>query len=347
MNVMTAGCLHTQTKKTLGGDAFEATVRWVHDTVLARNVNVLVWLGDTIESVQGQDLLANLRAKWAIDTLKSLAVKHGVHVYMLIGNHDVYSDLYSALDIFDPPPSSAFYFVKKPMAVDYGSFRIALLPFEPWMDNPMNWGQHKFQDWVQTDDKPTALYTHVPIEGMMLGGSKDKGLDLVDVTMLFNIVFAGHYHIANNAEYDIGPVMTPIHVPGCVMAHNFKDLGRFHGACLWQTDPAPTGSVTYLQNPYSHTFFSGTKDQLDIEIARCPFIGEQLHVNLTEDVDPAPYQQAGIKTVRVRPKKESVVVAKKAVFDLGGDPVADVERLLSERGQCSPKLLELARKFLA
>lgn len=350
MRILTAGCLHVQTKQTLGdsGEVFQQTMQWLYQTVLERQVNIVVWLGDTVESVAGQDLLGNLRAKWAIDVLKSLSVQHGVHVYVLMGNHDVYSDLYSALDIFDPAPG--FQFIKSPTAIDYGSFRIAMLPFQTWMDDPLNWAQHKFQEWTQTGDKPTAIYTHVPIEGMMLGGSKDKGVDLVEMAMLFNIIFAGHYHIANTADYDIGPIMTPVHVPGCVMAHTFNDVGLFHGACVWDTEPAPIGTVTYVRNPHSHYFFSGTQEQLAALVQKYG-TGFPMHVNITEDIEDSvreQYQdQYGFKTVRVRPKKEIVQVAKKAVFDLGGDPVADVNRLLSERGQCSPRLLELARKFLA
>lgn len=348
MRALIFGCPHVQPSATLGSAAFQQTVEWLRDQALQLQATHVICLGDTVESVAKTDLPANIKVKWFLDTFKAVA-QTGCQVYWMIGNHDVYSEMYSALDIFEDGQN--FRVVRQPLVVP-GEIDITLWPFQQWMDDPMKWPEHTDELFrARINNNPRALFAHVPIEGMPMGGTKDKGADLVDIGLQYDMIFAGHYHIANQFMAKAMSAETQVVVPGCAIGHDFKDLGWFHGAVLWDYTPGSQGgSVAWLPNPYSSYFYHGTSADLNEQLqdVNISALRDRLHVRFTDKVDSAPYRQWGIPTVQVRPKHEQVKTSSHESFALEGDPIADLQRWLTSAGhEQTGDLLSLAREYLA
>ena len=238
MRVMIFGCPHLQSGVTLGSAALPQTVAWLLETARNNSVTHIVCLGDTVDSVSKTDLIVNMQIKWTLDQFKTLAAQ-GVYTCWMIGNHDVYSDIYSGLDIFDQ--AANFNLVKNPTLLGGDDAELVLWPFQQWMDDPLQWRERTGGMYLQrTGEKPRILFTHCPIEGMPMGGTKDKGVDLKELALNFDMLFAGHYHQSNQFMAEAMSAETPVAVPGSVMGHDFKDLGWFHGALIWDYMPGST-----------------------------------------------------------------------------------------------------------
>jgi hypothetical protein len=187
-----------------------------------------------------------------------------------------------------------------------------------------------------------------------MGGTKDKGADMVEIGLQYDMVFAGHYHITNQFMAKAMSAETPVVVPGCVMAHDFKDLGWFHGAVLFDfvagDQQKPSGAVHWLPNPYSHYFYLGTSIDYSaaIQDTAIAALRDRTHVRFTDKVDAAPFREWGLPTVQVRPKHEQVQTSSHESFKLEGDPVEDLQRWLTARGlEQTQDLLAKAREYLA
>lgn len=343
MRILAFGCPHVQSRTTLGSSAFQPTVGWLVDTARQQQATHVVCLGDTVDSVSETDLMTNLTVKWVLDSFRTLA-HSGVPVIWMLGNHDVYSEQYSALDIFDD--SHNFMVLRQPKVVESEGVELVFWPFQQWMDRPVEWAQHTDMVIHRTSDRPRLLFTHVPIESIPIGGTKDQGADIKELGLEYDMVVAGHYHQANQFMVDSFSAQTPVVIPGCVVAHKFKDTGWFHGAVLYDT---VTAQLSWLQNPHSHCFFTGTSQELsqalsDASIAR---MRDRMHVRLTDEVDAAPYVEYGLPTVQIRPKQKQIQSSAKQSFQLEGEPADDLQRWLQESGvQDVDRLVVLGKEYL-
>jgi len=353
MRTVIFGCPHIQATTTLGSEALKATVEWLVSYCRQAQVTHVVCLGDTVESVTKTDLLANLKVKWVLDTFKALAAS-GTQVYWLIGNHDVYSEQYSALDIFED--ATNFRVLRGPTNIEGLNVSMTLWPFQQWMDDPLAWPKHKDElISPRRDGRPRALFTHCPIENMPMGGTKDQGADLIEISLQYDLIFAGHYHIANQFLAEAMSAQTPVVVPGCLIGHDFKDLGWFHGIVVWDLMPDsqeyPTGLVHWVPNPHAHYFFVGPSAEYQAACQQQPEITQlrdRTHVRFTDKVDAAPFRQWGLPTVQIRPKHTQVQTSSHKSFKLEGDPVEDLQKWLSASGKNpTQELLATAREYLA
>ena len=159
MRTVIFGCPHVQPTITLGSAAFQPTVQWLIDYCKSVQATHVICLGDTVESVAKSDLMVNLQVKWFLDQFKALAAT-GVHVRWMIGNHDVYSEMYSALDIFEDAPN--FIVVRQPSRLLGQQVELVFWPFQQWMDDPLEWRQHRDELMIDrgATASPRVLFTH-------------------------------------------------------------------------------------------------------------------------------------------------------------------------------------------
>ena len=346
MKLLVFGCPHVQAGETLGSGALQPTVQWLIQTAQQYQVSHVVCLGDTVDSVAKTDLMTNLTVKWFLDSFKALA-RTGVSVIWLVGNHDVYSSAYSALDIFED--SHNFIVLKTPKTVSDG-VTMTFWPFQTWMDRAVDWPLHREEliaPRAGGEESPRILFTHAPLEGMPMGPVKDDGADMADLALQYDLIFAGHYHVANQFLAKAMSAGTPVVVPGCVIAHTFQDSGWFHGAVLYDTDQS-VDHVQWLGNPYSHYFFTGSAAELDAALKNptVAALRERTHVRLTDDVDTAKYSSQGIPTVQLRPKQEQIKSSGKQSFQLEGKPEDDLKLWLDDAGlDEADALLELGKGY--
>ena len=349
MRAVIFGCPHVQPSTTLGSAALQPTVQWVVEYAKSIQATHVICLGDTVESVSKQDLLANLQVKWILDQFKALPS----HVYWMVGNHDAYSERYNALDIFED--GDTFKVIRQPTVLP-GEVELTLWPFQQWMDDPLEWRQHYDELMVGRSGQiaPRVLCTHVPIEGMPMGGTKDKGAELKEIALNFDMVFAGHYHIANQFMAEALSAETQVIVPGCLVGHDFKDLGWFHGVvvCDYSPEPGYAGLplVHWVPNPHAQYFFKGTSAEYNaaVQDPAIAALRDRTHVRFTDQVDAAAWRAWGLPTVQVRPKHEQVQTSSHQSFKLEGNPIEDLQQWLVARGHSqTQELLAKAREYLA
>jgi hypothetical protein len=344
MRTVIFGCPHIQSATTFGSGAIQPSIQWLVEYCKSVQATHVICLGDTVESVNKQDLLANLMVKWVLDQFKALPSQ----VYWMVGNHDVYSEMYNALDIFEG--GDAFRVIREPTILD-GEAELVLWPFQQWMDDPLQWRDKLDASYLMDRcGKPRVLFTHVPIEGMPMGGTKDKGADLKELALHHDLIFAGHYHIANQFMAEALSAETQVIVPGCLVGHDFKDLGWFHGCVVWDYMPSGGDRLHWVPNPHAHYFFKGTSAQLNAEIQRPEIaaLRDRMHVRFTDQADSKPYREWGIPTVQVRPKHEQVQTSSHQSFALEGNPIEDVQQWLVAQGHSqTEELLVKAREYLA
>lgn len=345
MRLLAFGCPHIQSTITLGSSATVPTFQWLLQMVEEQQVSHVVCLGDTVDSVSKTDLMTNLTVKWVLDAFKELA-HSGVAVIWMLGNHDVYSEQHSALDIFDDAPN--FTVLRQPRSVLVDGLEFVFWPFQQWMDDHSEWRQRIDSMYVhRSGATPRILCTHTPIEGMPMGGTKDQGADIKELGLQFDLVIAGHYHEASQFLVDALSAQTPIVVPVCVIAHGFKDLGWFHGAVMYDTTTAQT---SWLTNPHSHVFYRGTSQQFNeaMQNSQLAMMKDRTHARFTDEVDPAVYREYGLPTVQVRPKQERIQSSGKESFQLDSDPMADLRRWFADaKLDLTDHLAAVAKGYLA
>ena len=186
---------------------------------------------------------------------------------------------------------------------------------------------------------------------MPMGGTKDKGVDLKEIALNFDQIFAGHYHIPNQFMAEAMSAQTQVTVPGCLISHDFKDLGWFHGCVLWDYMPGGGAQVHWVRNPHAQYFYAGASADYNTLITKDQGIAtlrDRTHVRFTDKVDAAAYRQWGLPTVQVRPKHEKVETSSHESFALEGNPIEDVQRWLAAQGHSqTDTLLAKAREYLA
>lgn len=321
MKTLIFSCLHVPVHKTYGSEALLPTIDWLTDQVRVLGVDNIVFLGDSIDNSSKTWVPVNLILKRCIDKFRGLA-RTGVNVFWLIGNHDIYSNDMHAIQIFDP--GHCFQIISKPCSIDVGEYCFAFLPFLRSMDKGISTPELGLSKLCA--GKPTALFAHIPIEGMPIGGTKDRGISAADLSM-FDIVFDGHYHEATQFIQDLNGITTPFVVPGSVLAQTFRDTGWFHGAVLWDGI-----RVSWLSNPHTHYFLKTTAADLEAR-QDLAAIRSRLHVRLTDvEIGSKALSDGTLASVESRPDRSASESSSKAPFRLDSSVEEDLRRWCEENG---------------
>jgi len=326
-------------------DTIMESAQWVYQMVVDSGAEVVVYLGDLYHNPSKSLLPANLKARYVLDLFKTLA-GFGVTVLWLCGNHDLFSDEYNALQLFDAPVPN-FHIVNQNSDFLINGVTHVCLPYTIEYDKKRDALDTMYLTEMRTKAPGlAAVFAHLPIEGIALGGSRDHGVAPGDLA-IFDVIFEGHYHQPTTFEYEGLGLRSPFWLAGTLCPQDFKDKGFWHGALMWDTD---TNEVTPVPNPHRHVYLIGSREEVSAE-ANAPGIGwtEELvkrsHIRFTEEVGEAEVNEWHDRyaNVEVRPRKEARQASDRAPFALEGDPRQDLVRWIDEAGMGAEKEMLLAR----
>lgn len=326
MRTIVFGCPHVTDRPGVAGAALVPTVQWLVQQVQALQADMVVCLGDTVESSSRTTVPVNVTVKWFLECFKQLAAG-GTQVYWLIGNHDIYSSELHTLQVFDEAPN--FHIVSKPLLAEGPEgWKLGFMPYTQEMDQSTYFEGDNLAWADPAKGSPAVLFSHVPLSGWQLGEIKDRGLDPVELALRFSLVFQGHYHQSAFFEQEGLGALTKVIAPGCVLGRNFRDLGWFHGIVVWDTPD----TVHWVTNPHSHSFMVGSSAELNAILAdeRYHPTLDRLHVRLTDQVEVEPYRER-LAAIEVRPRPQAQTPSGREGYALESNPEADLRRWLADK----------------
>lgn len=197
-------------------------------TLLENNIDTLYVLGDFTDSRKSTNyrIVQQVRKNFF-----DLMAEHGITVYIICGNHDIFYKEKNEIASFD---------------VLFGHYDIVIPIIEPKQVGDvliLPWINKNNQDQVLTAIKNTkAKYCmgHFEINGakMYKHSRAEHGMD-ADVLRKFDKVFSGHFH--HRSQYG------NIHYIGAAGYYTWQDFDDFRGMTIFDSE---TGQQEVIENPY-------------------------------------------------------------------------------------------------
>lgn len=193
---------------------------WVFETVVAKKIKHIVFLGDLFHDRQKIDVLTYQKT---FEVLEKYLLKNDLKFFILLGNHDLWHD--QKWDVSSVNPLRTLPGVKiinEPSVISLTDDDDNLFGFLPYTHNPIKDLKSLEKKWSKFKNKKRILGAHIAVDGSVWNlkyntiseVSIEHDGEMVkvdkDVFKKWEKVFLGHYHaeqkLADNVEYVGSPL---------------------------------------------------------------------------------------------------------------------------------------------
>lgn len=252
MRILTIGDVHLSTYSSIlrsRGDKYSTrlegiikSLNWCMQLSKDTQSDLIVLLGDLLDtsSLNAEELTALQDIKWRTD----------VPIYMLVGNHEMFSNnlKISSSHLFNLLPN--FYIVDTPT---YAPISNSIhLDFIPYVCEDK---RHKFQEYLSKSDNGSSIkrivFSHNDLKGIQYGKVvSQKGFELDSIRKNCDIFINGHIH---NGGYLFKDTTKYLNL-GNLTGQNFsEDASKYpHNVALIDTDIM---DAVFIENPYAFNFY--------------------------------------------------------------------------------------------
>lgn len=254
--------IHPHRKKVERLNDCLKALEWVFDEADKRDIKTILFCGDLFHDKQKIDVYGYQK------TFEVFAARMpGKQLYLLLGNHDMYSrekwDISSAAPLSNIPGVTV---VDRPCSLDVGGYEIGFLPYT---HNPP-----EDLKLIKMKSKFKVLLGHVAVDGAMWnlihGTTADVAIehdgDMVKVTPdvfhEYDQVFLGHYHAEQKLPTTSGNIVEYV---GSPLQLNFGESGQKKHIIEYDLE---THKKKYIENTFSpvHLILTEKDDILSFDL---------------------------------------------------------------------------------
>jgi len=205
---------------------------------LANDISSVIQLGDLFDNRTSVSLKAFHACR---DTWFGGLRKHGIHMYTLLGNHDIHfreSLVINSPELFLGEYRDCVTIINKPTALRVGDFSCDVVP---WICEE-NLGD--VSQFIEREDRNSIVFGHFEFGGFKMQANSPLTTELDSSAKLFSSrykkVISGHYHTRS----ENGNIL----YTGIPYQITWSDYGDPKGFHILDTE---TGAIEFVVNPYT------------------------------------------------------------------------------------------------
>lgn len=227
-------------------------LEWVFATAQTNKIDIIIFAGDLFHDREKIDILVYLRT---FEILEKYLSDSKLNLYLLVGNHDMWSD--KKWDVTSVRPLSALAgvtVIDKPCTVSILGHDIDFLPYTK---NPL--------DYLNQFKKRNFLIGHLALDGAKTNHHHNVYSDVViehdgDMTILDSSIFSdwrrvwlGHYHFGQEISHNVEYIGSPLQL-------TFGEAFTDKHIIIWDLD---SNEKTYVKNNFSPQYYILRPDQIN------------------------------------------------------------------------------------
>lgn len=227
---------------------------------VANDITNVIQLGDLFDNRTSVSLKAFHACR---DTWFGGMRKHGIHMYTLLGNHDIHlreSLVINSSELFLGDYRDCVTVINKPTKLSIGKYTCDVIP---WVCEE---NIEEVSEFIERPERSADVYGHFEFGGFKMQANSPF-VDEMDSTAkkfssVYSNVISGHYHTRSKR----GNVLYT-GIPYQITWSDYNDPKGFH---VLDTD---TGEITFVENPY--TMFSAitlTPDNVKMKVDPTQFM---------------------------------------------------------------------------
>lgn len=201
-------------------------------TLKEQGIKTIIHLGDIVDR---RKYINFVSAKRLREDFMYPAASQGIHVHVILGNHDVYykntNEVNAMTELYSADTFVNYY--SSPTELNFGGEKIMLMPW-------INSGNYQESMQAIENTKAQILFGHLELKGfeMYKGSPNDHGFD-ASIFNKFDVVCSGHFHHKSSRGN--------IHYLGSPYEITWSDYNDPRGFHIFDTDDR---SLTFIENPY-------------------------------------------------------------------------------------------------
>lgn len=271
------GDTHFQEK---GLDRIQKTGSWISEEFKKRNVDVIVCLGDVLNT---RDFVNVEAQSAAFDMFNKMTYENpSCPVHIVLGNHDMnlrHSRRISSLDGLRMGARSDIHLHTQITLLEIKGVQCLFIPYHHEPDDIIKYVNELSERMSPEKMKEIVVFGHLSVHGAKQNdGRRFHGAIHSSLFSPFKHTFSGHYHYYHTLENNVVYVGSP-------MQFNFGDAGDERGCVVYDSQ---TDKMIHVANTFSPRFYKMPEQEVEQNLKDNVSIFKDAHV-MIEFEHPKPF----------------------------------------------------------